>query len=75
MEQCFCGASSGGQGSGGQGYGGQSYGDDDSSGKKDSVAGKLMEKAGNLFGSDTLQQRGEDKRRGAGGYGGGSDDY
>ena len=59
----------------GAGSGGRSYDNNDDSGKTDSKAGKFMEKAGNLFGSDKLQERGAEKRREAGGYGGGSDDY
>ncbi len=57
--------------------GGQ-YGDDNntSSGgnKNDSTAGKMMEKAGNLFKSDKLQERGAEKRREAGGDGGNGND-
>ncbi|KAJ9656040.1 hypothetical protein H2198_005200 [Neophaeococcomyces mojaviensis] len=43
---------------------------DDTSGssKQDSTAGKLMEKAGGMFKSNKLQERGEQKRREAGGY-------
>jgi len=41
--------------------------DNSSSGKKDSTAGKLMEKAGNLFKSEKLEERGAEKRRQAGG--------
>lgn len=58
---------------GGYGAGGDDY-DQSSSNKNDSTAGKLMEKAGNLFGSDKLQERGAEKRRDAGGYGDSSND-
>lgn len=34
-----------------------------------------MEKAGNLLGSDKLQQKGAQKRGDAGGYGGNDDSY
>lgn len=47
---------------------------DQSGQSKDSTTGKLMEKAGAMFGSDKMQQRGEQKRREAGGYDN-TDDY
>lgn len=58
-----------GQSQGGYGAGG--YDDDNNnSGGKDSTAGKLMEKAGALFGSKGLQEKGAEKRGATGG-----DDY
>ena len=52
------------------GYGAGGYDDDQSGGKKDSTAGKLMEKAGDMFKSEKLKERGGEKREQAGGYGG-----
>lgn len=67
---------SGGYGSG-TGTGSGSYGDDDGTqsggNKQDSTAGKLMQKAGDLFNSDKLKERGAEKRGDAGGYGGNND--
>ena len=62
------------------GYGGDShtgggYGDDDSSGrgskKSDSTMGKLMEKVGGMTKNENIREKGEMKRREAGG----SDNY
>jgi hypothetical protein len=61
----------GGQDQGGFGAGG--YDDDNNnnkSGGKDSTAGKLMEKAGDMFKNPKLKERGAEKREQAGGYGG-----
>lgn len=53
---------------GGPGYGNKSssYGDDDDSSKKDSTAGKLMEKVGGMFKNENLERKGADKRNQAG---------
>lgn len=74
--------SSSGYGSGatsGAGYGNKSssgYGDDSSSGgNQDSTTGKIFQKVGSLIGNDNLEQRGQDKRNAAGGYGDNSDSY
>jgi hypothetical protein len=45
----------------GSGRGGDDY-DNNRSGGKDSTAGKLMEKAGSMLGSDNLEQKGRMKR-------------
>jgi hypothetical protein len=63
------------------GYGGDSsykqdtggYGDSGNTGTKDSTTGKLMEKAGGLFGSKSIEEKGRAKREDAGGYGGSDD--
>ena len=72
----------GGSGTGGDSYGGGRSGrdyDDDNQGsgkQKDSTMGKMMEKAGGMFKSDKMEEKGAEKRREAGGYEGGrSDDY
>jgi hypothetical protein len=52
---------------GGYGGGGDSYDDNEGGGgKKDSTTGKLLEKAGGLFKSNKLEERGAEKRREAG---------
>jgi hypothetical protein len=53
---------------GGAGYGNKSgsFGDDDDSSKKDSTAGKLMEKVGGLFKNENLEHKGAEKRSQAG---------
>ena len=53
---------------GGAGYGNKSstYGADDDSSKKDSTAGKLMEKVGGLFKNENMEHRGAEKRSQAG---------
>jgi hypothetical protein len=53
---------------GGAGYGNKtgSYGDDDESSKKDSTAGKLMEKVGGMFKNENLERKGAEKRSHAG---------
>jgi hypothetical protein len=61
----------GAQDAGGYGTGSSNtYGDDDNdnsrSKKNDSTAGKLMEKAGSMFKSSKLEERGAEKRREAG---------
>lgn len=60
-------------------YGGGTDNYDSSSNdkKNDSTAGKLMEKAGNMFGNDDLAEKGRAKRNeaGSGGYGGNDDSY
>ncbi len=52
---------------GGAGYGNKSssYGDEDDS-KKDSTAGKLMEKVGGMFKNEGLERKGAEKRGQAG---------
>jgi hypothetical protein len=56
------------------GYGGDSgYGDSGNTGTKDSTTGKLMEKAGGIFGSKSMEEKGRAKREDAGGYGGSDD--
>lgn len=53
---------------GGAGYGNKSggYGEDDDSSKKDSTAGKLMEKVGGMFKNENLERKGAEKRGQAG---------
>jgi hypothetical protein len=53
---------------GGAGYGNKtgSYGDDEDSSKKDSTAGKLMEKVGGLFKNENMERKGAEKRSQAG---------
>jgi hypothetical protein len=53
---------------GGAGYGNKtgSHGDDEDSSKKDSTAGKLMEKVGGLFKNENLERKGAEKRSQAG---------
>jgi hypothetical protein len=64
----------GDQNQGGYGTGGDSgYGGTGNTGGKDSTTGKLMEKAGGMFGSKGLEQKGREKRDQAGGYGGSDD--
>ena len=60
------------------GYGGElgtgsGYDDSGATGGKDSTTGKLMEKAGSVFHSQSLEQKGREKREQAGGYGGSDD--
>jgi hypothetical protein len=51
------------------GYGDSSYDDSSNTGNKDSTTGKLMEKAGGMFGSKSMEEKGRAKREQAGGYG------
>ncbi len=53
---------------GGAGYGNKSssFADDDDSSKKDSTAGKLMEKVGGLFKNEDMERKGAEKRSQAG---------
>lgn len=53
---------------GGAGYGNKSssFGDDDSSSKKDSTTGKLMEKVGGLLKNENMERKGAEKRAQAG---------
>ena len=58
------------QAAGGYGAGGDSgYDDSSNTGGKDSTTGKLMEKAGSMFGAKGMEEKGAQKRREAGGYG------
>ena len=69
LEGCFAHTPSSGAFSSGSGG---NYADDNysygSSKKSDSTMGRMMEKAGDMFGSDTLQAKGQQKRSQAGGY-------
>lgn len=53
---------------GGFGAGGDDYDNDSKDKKDDSTVGKLMEKAGGMFKSDKLEQKGREKRDQTGGF-------